>query len=255
MNRTCQSLIHFKDHFSTRSSGYAAFRPSYPPALFSHLASLTPGHALAWDCATGSGQAARGLVAHFARVWATDASSAQIAAAVPNAGVEYRVAPAEASGLPNQAADLVAVAQAAHWFDLPAFYAEVHRVLKPGGLLALWCYERLSIEPALDAIVEDFYAGLLAPYWPPERRLVESGYRDLDFPFAELPAPAIPMTAAWTLDPLLGYFSTWSALKAYQKATGHDPLPDLRERLAAAWISLDQAKTIKWPLCVRLGRL
>jgi len=248
-------MAAFKDHFSTRSSGYAAFRPGYPAELFTYLASLTPRHDLAWDCATGSGQAARGLAEHYTRVWATDASAAQIDAAAPRAGVEFRLASAQASGLPDRSVDLVTVAQAAHWFDLPAFYAEVRRVLKPDGLLAIWCYERLTIEPTLDAIVEEFYGGLLGPYWPPERRLVESGYRDLDFPFAELPAPAIPMTASWTLDQLLGYFSTWSALKAYQRATGEDPLPVLRERLASAWISLDQAKTIKWPLSVRLGRI
>jgi SAM-dependent methyltransferase len=248
-------MTDFKDHFSTRSPGYAAFRPGYPAELFAYLAGQTPGHDLAWDCASGSGQAARGLAAHYARVWATDASATQIEAAVPHVRVEYRVAPADASGLPDHSIDLVTAAQAAHWFDLPAFYAEVRRVLKPGGLLAIWCYERLSIEPALDRIVEDFYAGLLDPWWPPERRLVESGYRELDFPFAELPAPAIPMTATWTLDQLLGYFSTWSALKAYQQGTGLDPLPALRERLAAAWISLDTTKTIKWPLSVRLGRL
>lgn len=248
-------MAAFKDHFSTRSSGYAAFRPGYPAELFTYLACLTPRHDLAWDCATGSGQAARGLAEHYIRVWATDASAAQIDAAAPRARVEFRVAPAQASGLPDRSVDLVTVAQAAHWFDLPAFYAEVRRVLKADGLLAIWCYERLTIEPAVDAIVEEFYGGLLGPYWPPERRLVESGYRDLDFPFAELPAPAIPMTANWTLDQLLGYFSTWSALKAYQRATGEDPLPVLRERLASAWISLDQAKTIKWPLSVRLGRI
>ncbi|KAF0099095.1 MAG: hypothetical protein FD187_2997 [bacterium] len=248
-------MAAFKDHFSTRSSGYAAFRPGYPAELFTYLARLTPRQDLAWDCATGSGQAARGLAEHYTRVWATDASAAQIDAAAPHAGVEFRVAPAQASGLPDRSADLVTVAQAAHWFHLPAFYAEVRRVLKPGGLLAIWCYERLATEPALDAIVEEFYGGLLGPYWPPERRLVESGYRDLDFPFAEVPAPAIPMTANWTLDQLLGYFSTWSAVKAYQRATGEDPLPVLRERLASAWISLDQAKTIKWPLSVRLGRI
>ncbi len=248
-------MAAFKDHFSTRSSRYAAFRPRYPAELFTYLASLTPRHDLAWDCATGSGQAARGLAEHYTRVSATDASAAQIEAAAPHAGVEFRVAPAQASGLPDRSADLITVAQAAHWFDLPAFYAEVRRVLKPGGLLAIWCYERLAVAPALDAIVEDFYAGLLGPYWPPERRLVESGYRDLDFPFAELTAPAMPMTASWTLDQLLGYFSTWSAVKAYQRATGEDPLPAPRARLASAWISLAQAKTIKWPLSVRLGRL
>lgn len=248
-------MSDFKDHFSSQSSGYAAFRPGYPAELFAWLAGLTKGHDLAWDCATGSGQAARGLAGHYARVWATDASAAQIAAALPHAGVEYRVAPAHASGLPDDCADLVTVAQAAHWFDLPAFYAEARRVLKPGGLLALWCYERLAIEPALDAVIEDVYAGLLGPYWPPERRHVETGYRNLPFPFEEAPAPTLTMTATWNLDLLLGYFSTWSALKAYRKDTGHDPLPGLRERLAAAWISLDTAKTIKWPLSVRLGRI
>ncbi|MCU0933548.1 MAG: class I SAM-dependent methyltransferase, partial [Thiobacillaceae bacterium] len=176
-------MAEFKDHFSTRSSRYAAFRPCYPVELFTYLASLTPGHDLAWDCATGSGQAARGLAKHYTRVSATDASTAQIDAAAPHARVEFRVAPAQDSGLPDRSADLTTVAQAAHWFDLQAFYAEVRRVLKPDGLLAIWCYERLAIEPAVDAIVEDFYGGLLGPYWPPERRLVESGYRDLDFPF------------------------------------------------------------------------
>jgi SAM-dependent methyltransferase len=248
-------MSSFKDHFSTRSPDYAAHRPGYPAALFDTLVALTRDHALAWDCATGSGQAARGLAAHYARVVASDASDAQIAAAPAHPGIEFRVAPAEASGLPAHCADLVTVAQAAHWFDLPAFHAEVRRVLKPGGVLAIWCYERLSIEPALDGIVEAFYGDLLGPYWPPERRHVEAGYRDLPFPFAELPAPELGMEASWNLDQLLGYFSTWSALKAYRRATGEDPLPALRVSLAAAWISLASAKTIKWPLSVRLGRV
>lgn len=245
----------FKDHFSTESPDYAAHRPGYPAMLFDALAALTREHELAWDCATGSGQAARGLAAHYPRVVATDASAAQIAAAPSHAGIEFRVAPAEASGLPDHRADIVTVAQAAHWFDLPAFYKEARRVLKPGGMLAIWCYERLSVEPAVDEIVEAFYGDLLGPYWPPERRHVEAGYRDLPFPFDELPAPELGMEANWNLDQLMGYFSTWSAVKAYRQAVGEDPLPALRDSLAAAWISLASAKTIKWPLSVRLGRL
>lgn len=249
----------FKDHFSGNSADYAAYRPAYPAELFAWLAEQAPGRGLAWDCATGSGQAALGLAPYFAQVVATDASADQIAQARPHASVIYRVAPAEASGLPSASADLVSVAQAVHWFDLPAFHAEVRRVLKPGGVLALWCYERLRIEPALDEAIEGFYSRLLGPYWPPERRHVEAGYRDLDFPYVESPAPAFAMGTAWNLDLLMGYFATWSAVKACRRALGQDPLPALRNRLAEAWlasgVSLATAKNIKWPLSMRFGRL
>jgi SAM-dependent methyltransferase len=245
----------FKDHFSSHSTGYAAHRPTYPEALFEHLAGLCGSHDLALDCATGNGQAARGLAAHFAQVIATDASAGQIAAAQPCARVEFRVAAAERSGLPDRSVDLLTAAQAAHWFDLPAFHAEARRVLKPGGVIALWCYERLSIEPGIDAAIEAFYNGAIGPYWPPERGYVERGYRDLDFPYAEMPAPPLTMTADWNLDQLMGYFGTWSAVKRYREACGDDPLPALREALAADWVWPDAPKPIKWPLSLRLGRL
>lgn len=245
----------FKDHFSTQSAGYAAHRPSYPAELFAYLAALCSEHGLALDCATGSGQAARGLAAHFARVIAIDASAEQIAAALPHAGVDYRVAPAENSGLPAHSVDLLCAAQAAHWFDLPAFHTEARRVVKPGGVVALWCYERLSVEPGIDAIIEAFYNGAIGPYWPPERGFVERGYRDLDFPYAEIQAPALTMTADWNLDQLMGYFGTWSAVKRYAQACGNDPLPALREDLLSYWVWPDAPKPIKWPLSLRLGRL
>jgi len=243
----------FKDHFSSVSSGYAAHRPTYPEELFSHLAGLTCTHDLALDCATGNGQAAIGLAAHYTQVIATDASAEQISAARFHAKIAYRVAPAEASGLEDHCVDLVTAAQAAHWFDLPAFHAEVRRVLKPGGVVALWCYERLSVEPASDAIIESFYNDLLGPYWPPERGYVERGYRDLPFQFDELPAPALTMRADWTLDQLLGYFSTWSAVKRFREATGTDPLPELRTALAALPVWTGPALPIKWLLSMRIG--
>ena len=249
----------FKDHFSGNSADYAAYRPSYPPELFSWLAAQCRDHELAWDCATGSGQAALALAPHFRKVVATDASADQIAQARPHGGVDYRVAPAEGSGLPTASVDLVSVAQALHWFDLAAFHAEVKRVLKPDGALAVWCYEGLQVEPALDAVIEDFYGRQLDAFWPPERRHVEAGYRDLAFPFAEASVPHFSMGAAWNLDQLMGYFATWSAVKAYRRETGQDPLPELLERLAAPWlasgVSLATAKNIKWPLSVRFGRV
>lgn len=245
----------FKDHFSAKADAYATYRPEYPAALFAYLESLTGQPDRAWDCATGNGQAARGLAGYFREVIATDASAEQIRNALPHPSVDYRVAPAEDSGLAPGSVDLVSVAQAAHWFDLPRFYAEVRRVLRPGGVVALWCYERLSVNPEVDAVIDAFYTRTLGPYWPPERRWVETGYRDLPFPFAELGAPALEMSANWNLEQLIGYFSTWSALKGYRTACGHDPLPSLRIELERHWISLEQGKNIKWPLSLRLGRI
>ena len=194
----------FKDHFSANAIGYATSRPGYPAELFAFLAGTVDRRELAWDCATGNGQAAGGLAAHFRAVVATDGSARQIEHAVPRRGVSYRVAPAEMSGLAAASVDLVAVAQAVHWFDLPLFYAEVKRVLRPDGVLALWCYERLRVDPAIDSLIESFHMDTLGPYWPPERRWVESGYRDLPFPFEELPVPVFEMRAEWTLDRLPG---------------------------------------------------
>lgn len=247
-------MSDFKDHFSSLAPGYAAHRPHYPQVLFDFLAGLSPEGSVVWDCATGSGQAAVGLARHFRQVIATDASSAQVAQAHPHPRVVYRVATAEASGLPEASIDMVTVAQAAHWFDLPAFYNEARRVLRPGGVIALWGYERLRVPEAISATVAEFYEHTLAGCWPPERHWVENAYRDLPFPFSTLPVPPIVMQADWRLDQLLGYFSTWSAVRRYCDRHGHDPLPALAEKLIPLWGSPGTAKTLKWPTFWKLGR-
>ena len=245
----------FKDHFSSASDRYAAFRPDYPAALFAWLASLAPAHELAWDCASGSGQAALGLAPHFRHVIATDASAEQIAHATPHPAIEYRVATAEASGLADASVDLVTVAQAAHWFDLPRFYAEAGRVLKPGGVVGLWGYGRLVLPQPMDATFLQFYADTLGPHWPPERALIDDAYRSLDFPFAEIAPPAFHIEVVWTLDRLLDYLSTWSAVKRHAAALGQDPLPALRRALAPAWGNPEIALPLAWPLFLRVGRV
>jgi ubiquinone/menaquinone biosynthesis C-methylase UbiE len=245
----------FKDHFSAVASRYADFRPRYPTELFEYLAALAPGRSLAWDCAAGTGQATADLAARFERVIATDASAEQIAAAHPIANVEYRVAPAEQSGLPDSSADLVAIAQALHWFDLNRFYSEARRVLRPGGVLAVWAYGINDVRGgAINEIVHDFYSNIVGPFWPPERKLVEEGYKTLPFPFAEIRPPSFQMQTRWTLDQLLGYFGTWSATNRFIKAKDESPLPALRDRLRSVWGAPESARLVTWPLAVRVGR-
>jgi len=241
--------------FSTIAREYANFRPGYPPELFAWLAAAAPARDAVWDCGCGSGQASTALAAHFAVVFATDVSPEQIAAARPHDRVRYSVAPAERSGLPDAAVDLVTVAQALHWFDVPAFYAEAGRVARPGALLAVWNYPRPQLaDPDLDRQLLEFYGGVVGKYWPPERRHVEANYRTLPFPFEELPSPGFALTLHWNLDQVLGYVSSWSATSRYRQATGEDPLPRLQAALQPGWPASGIAE-IRMPIGLRVGRL
>jgi len=246
----------FRDHFSALAASYADFRPHYPPALFAFLAEAAPRRNLIWDCACGSGQASADLAEHFDRVIATDASAQQIQAATPHPKIEYRVAPAEASGLEKSSVDLITVAQALHWFDLQAFYAEVRRVLQPDGLLAVWTYAAGHVEskPA-DALLQNYHYNVIGPYWPPERKFVEEKYASLTFPFQRVPAPEFFMRATWTLDQLIGYLSSWSGTKRYIEANKENPLERLRAEMLAVWPNPDEPRLIEWPLSLHLGKL
>lgn len=241
------------DHFSSVAGGYARFRPIYPPQLFAYLAALTPHRRLAWDCATGNGQAAVGLAAHFQRVVGTDLSDSQIGHAASHPRVAYHVAPAEGSGLAAASVDLVTVAQGLHWLDLPRFYAETSRVLAPGGAVAAWCYNLLDVDPRVNAVVGRYYSDVVGRFWPPERRLLEAGYRTVPFPFREAEPPALDMRSRWRLEQLLGYLGTWSATTRYRAARRQDPLELVADDLAAAWGDPGAVKEVRWPLHLRVG--
>ena len=243
----------FQDHFSQRSSAYHRFRPRYPDGLFRYLASFTDRHELAWDCASGSGQAAQGVAGHFRVVVATDASAAQIDHGITHPAVRYGVMTAEQSGLATASVDLITVAQALHWLDLDRFYSEAKRVLQPRGVLAAWCYGLLSVSPELDAVIADLYARLLGPYWPPERRLVDEGYARLPFPFVPLPTGRWEVTAEWTWEELVGYLGTWSAVQRFRRQQGRDPVALVSQQLRRAWGAAVH-RDIHWPIALRVGR-
>ena len=247
--------VRDKDHFSGHAACYQQFRPSYPAALFAYLGSLCPSHELAWDCATGNGQAAVGLSAHFSGVIATDASAQQIDQAQLDPKVRYLVAPAEQAPIDDATVDLVTVAQALHWIDLTSFYAEVRRVARPRGILAVWCYQLHNISPEIDAIVTRLYSDIVGPYWPPERKIVEDGYRTIAFPFDELTTPGFELVHSWDLEHLLGYMGSWSSTQRYRKQIGADPLPLIAQDLEAAWGDPAMTRNVIWPLHLRVGRI
>jgi SAM-dependent methyltransferase len=244
----------FADHFSRAAGEYASFRPRYPEPLFGWLAEQVPDRHRAWDCATGSGQAALALAPYFREVVASDASLAQLRHAARAGAVRYAAMTAERPALADDSFSLVTVAQALHWFDRAAFFAEVHRVLVRGGLFAAWRYGLASIDPEVDAVVGRFYSETVGPYWPPERALVESGYSQLEFPFEELASPRFVMEADWTLSQLAGYLSTWSAVSRYRAERREDPVPALARELERVWPSAAEPRIVRWPLEVRVGR-
>jgi len=249
-------MSSFSDHYSSIASRYASYRPSYPPALFAWLASVAPDRRCAWDCGTGSGQAAVPLADHFAHVVATDPSAAQLKHAASHTGLHYAAMSAERSALAAGSASVVTVAQALHWFDQPAFFAEARRVLVARGVLAVWSYGLLRLhEPTLDDIVRRFHGETVGPYWPPERRLVDESYASLELPFDHIEAPPFSMHAEWTLDHFVGYLSTWSAVQRARTATGMDPIPEVVESLRAAWTPDGEARRLDWPLTLHAGRV
>lgn len=282
----------FQDLFSKHAACYAQYRPMYPAALFEYLSGLVTEHRLAWDVGTGNGQAAIGLANHFDRVIATDGSEAQLSHATPHTRVLYHVATAEAAGpdigLADASVDLVTVAQALHWFKFDEFYANVRRVLKPGGVIAAWCYGMNYVTPAVDVVVDRLYQ-ITDPYWEAGRKWIDEKFQTIPFPFEPVAAVRANETSEqhqhrtminesaavhrdgvastvrdynsqfecyekWTLAQFVGYLHSWSGTQRFMNAKGYDPLDDLGDELAAAWGNPETPQTVHWPIYLLVGR-
>jgi SAM-dependent methyltransferase len=246
-------VTEFKDLFSSNSAEYVKFRPAYPDSLFRYLASLVDHHEMAWDCGTGNGQAAVQLAHYFSRILATDPSEKQLSQAVAHPKVTYRLGIAENSCLPEHSVDLVTSAQAFHWFNHANFFHEVTRVLKPGGVLGVWCYGLVEITPEVDAWVYRLYNDILGSYWEGERRLVETGYKTIGFPFQELNAPPFEIKTEWSLEHFVGYLRTWSALQTFIQTQKYNPLEVHFSELRTIWGNVP-VRSVKWSLSLRVGQ-
>lgn len=245
---------NFKDHFSVNAEKYSKYRPVYPAALFRFLSSITPERDLAWDCATGSGQAALGLAKDFHKVIATDASERQIENASHHKKISYSVAPAHKTTIQTGSIDLITVAQALHWFEFDQFYLEVNRVLKQNGIIAVWTYNLPTISVEIDAIIKYFYFNVVGEFWPPERKFVENSYENIPFPFHKLPSPTFRMLTKWTIKQFISYIGTWSAVKRYRDNKGNDPVESIQKRLTKLWDNRSAVMKVDWPLSIVIGQ-
>ncbi len=247
--------MEFKDHFSAQAKEYSRYRPGYPPELFEYLSSLVTAHETAWDCATGSGQAAIGLAPFFKKVIATDASSSQLEHAVPHSKIEYRVATAENSMLETGSIDLLTVATAIHWFDTDKFYQEVKRVLKPGGVIAVWVYYDNMISENVDRVSAKYINELVESYWPADNKRALDFENSISFPFELITAPEFVLHMEWNLEEYLNFLYTWSSTQNYIKTNGTNPLDLISDEFEIAWGKKEEKKDVKWKLKMKIGRV
>ncbi|OUS28898.1 hypothetical protein A9Q99_11005 [Gammaproteobacteria bacterium 45_16_T64] len=243
----------FKDHFSSASDNYKTYRPNYPTELFRWLADQCQQKQRVWDCGTGSGQAAVEHSRYFDQVIASDASAAQIEQAQSKKNITYLVNPAETLPGGQSNFDLITVAQAIHWFDLPQFFSTVDKGLKPGGHLATWGYQFINTGTEIDTLISEFHSTIIGPYWPPERKLLNDGYTDISFPYPRLEVPDFSMEAAWSLNHLIGYLNTWSAVKKYEEIKGSNPIDLIVEELNDLW-GAEKSRAVFWPLTLYFGQ-
>jgi SAM-dependent methyltransferase len=241
--------------YSPYARQYAQSRPGYPPELFAYLASLVDRRHLAWDCATGNGQAAAELVKFFDQVIATDISAEQIGQAVPRPGIDYRVAGSERSGLEDRSVDLIAVASAMHWFDLDRFYTEVTRVARPGAILAAWTYHVGYVDPPFDRVLGRFYNEIVSPYFAAGARLVDDRYETITLPGAPIHGRTFHVSAAWNLDQMLAFVRSWSGTQEYIRQRGTDPIALIARELESLWGDRTRIQPVRWPLYIRISKL
>jgi len=244
-----------KDLFSKQSDLYAKYRPTYPQDLYAYILSFVKEKNIAWDCATGNGQAAAVLSEFFKRVIATDISAAQIEKATAKENIEYKVCPAESTPFTDNTFDLVTVAQAYHWIKWDQFKKEVIRVCKPGAVLAVWAYyAHTTGDDAIDKAVRDFYQNVTKPYWDYERRYVEELYQTVAFDYEILPAKNFESILHWKREDLVGYISSWSAIQKYITVNGHSPIRIIEEKIKTLWPE-GEVKHVTFPIYLKLGRV
>jgi len=240
--------------FSDKSELYASARPTYPEELFDFLRVQCEDLDACWDCATGSGQAALALAEVFEHVEATDVAAGPIEHAPQHPRVSYSVQPAERTNFASRSFDLVTIAQALHWFDLDRFWLEVDRVLKPGGVLAIWGYAWPHVSEPIDAVIQEKLRDVIEPFWAPQNKALWDGYRDVEIPFTLIPTPQFRLAPQWNLHQLLAYLGTWSATRQCREAQGEGFFEHFAAALEQEWGDPTRVCAVTMDFFTHVGR-
>lgn len=240
-----------KDNFSKQSVNYARFRPDYPESLYQIIFDKVKNRNLAWDCATGNGQAATYLAGHFKHVYATDLSESQISNAKAANNVTYFVSPVENTPFDENIFDLVTVAQALHWFDFDKYFNEVKKVAKPGSVFAAWGYGLFRSSKEIDKVVDHFYHDVVCDFWDPERDYIDKQYSNIDFPFSLIECPTMEIKLHWSIDHLKGFLKSWSSVQNFIDKNMYNPVDQVIDQLKPFWGT--DLRAIKQPLFLKLG--
>lgn len=243
-----------KDLFSSQSKAYAAFRPTYPSELYAFILRRVKNFDAAWDCATGNGQVARDLCKHFKKIYATDLSQQQLDEAFQAPNIEYSLCKAEQTPFPDNNFDLITVGQALHWIKTDEFYSELNRVGKSGGTIAVWGYALLTVDPEIDILFNDFYFNKVGKYWDAARKLVETEYAGIDFPFSHKEEAKFQIKTTWTFEQFAGYLTSWSATQKFIKTEGNTPVPEFMQSIQHLW-SENEVKEVRFPVFVKIGTI
>ncbi|XP_076436873.1 putative methyltransferase DDB_G0268948 [Babylonia areolata] len=252
---------------SVIADAYVKYRPTYGSDVSQTIINFCQENpsakfSLAIDIGCGSGQSTIPLTHHFRKVVGLDVSDAQISKApshIPN--LSFQVGPAEdLCFVDSGSVDLVTVATALHWIDLQRFYPEVERVLRPGGVLAAYCYGvACPDEPLARDIVVWFCNDLLSPYWSERVKHVFQHYRSISLPFPGWRRnDSLKIEKCWSVEELVGFLSSMSA---YQKYISHNPsscaMADLKRRLKAIYQDgkgEEKRMRVTWPVFMLMGR-
>jgi len=242
-----------KDKFSSQSSTYKKFRPTYPDELYDAILKTVKSRNECWDCGTGNGQVAVELSKHFKKVYAADLSKKQIDNAEKRENIFYSVGTAEKTEFEDNKFDLITLAQAAHWFNMEAFNTEMRRVSKNGGIVCVWGYGLLRINDPINKLIDKFYNDIIGPYWDPERRHIENEYDSLNFDFNELDTPKdLFIKIRWTLREFEGYLNSWSSVQNYKELKKENPVTWMMDNLKKLWGENVQ-KEVRFPIFMKMG--